>query len=390
MRSLHKLTAITVKNARHGKYNDGHGLWLVKRTGGGGQWVLRLAIYGRRREMGLGSILDVSLKQARDKAAEWRSVAKAGKDPIEERDKSARQSRTKAVSLREIAEEAFAARKAELKGDGLAGRWFSPLQVHVLPKLGRRPILQIHQNDIKDVLAPIWHEKADVARKALNRLGIVIRYAAAKGYDVDLQATAKAKELLGRSRHEAQHIVSVPWQEVPQFYQSLTEQTVTHLALRLLILTGVRSLPVRGLRLDQIDGDVWTIPAELMKGRKGSTSDFRVPLGEEALNVIKLATPHARNGLLFAAPRGGMISDATMARLMERREMEARPHGFRSSLRVWLSETTDATFELAEMTLAHTVGSSVSRAYQRSDFIDQRRDLLNRWSKFVITPMGIT
>jgi Arm DNA-binding domain len=76
---LHKLSAITVKSAGPGKYNDGQGLWFVKRADGGGQWVLRLAIFGRRREMGLGSASDVTLKQARELAAKWRSVARDGR-----------------------------------------------------------------------------------------------------------------------------------------------------------------------------------------------------------------------------------------------------------------------------------------------------------------------
>ncbi len=380
---LHKLTAIAVKAAGPGKYNDGHGLWLVKRADGGGQWVLRLAVFGKRREMGLGGIADVSLKQARELAARWRTVVRDGKDPIRERETQNRNSKVLAVTLEAVAVEAFAARKAELKGDGKAGRWFSPLAMHVLPKLGKRPVSQIHQNDIRDCLTPIWHDKADAAKKAMNRLGIVLRYAATKGHEVDLQATAKAKELLGKSRHEATHIASVSWQDVPRFYKSLDELSVTHLALRFLILTGVRSLPIRAMTLDQFESDVWTIPAHLMKGAKGKTQSFRVPLSSEALRIIRQAMPFAQNGLLFAAPRGGMISDATMSRLMERRGMEERPHGFRSSLRVWLSESTDAPFEVAEAMLSHTVGSSVTRAYQRSDFLEQRRVLLERWAAHV-------
>jgi integrase len=287
------------------------------------------------------------------------------------------------VTLSSMAQEAFEARKAELRGDGKAGRWYSPLAIHVLPKLGARPVTQVHQNDIRDCLEPIWHNKADVAKKALNRLGIVLRYAAAKGHDVDIQATSKAKELLGKSRFEAGHIASMAWCDVPALYKSLEELTVTHLALRLLILTGVRSLPIRALTIDQIEGDVWIIPAELMKGIKGKTQPFRVPLASEALKVLELAKPMSRNGLLFAATRGGTISDATMSRLMERRGLEARPHGFRSSLRVWISEQTDAPFEVAEAVLSHSVGSAVSRAYQRSDFLEQRRLLLEKWSSFL-------
>jgi integrase len=284
---LHKLSATAIKAAKPGKYNDGLGLWLVKRANGGGQWVLRLTIFGRRREMGLGSMAYVSLKQARDLAAKWRAVARDGKDPVFERHAERNNLLASSTTLRVMAEEAFEARKAELKGDGKAGRWFSPLATHVLPKLGNRPVSQIHQSDIRDCLAPICHEKADAAKKAMNRLGIVLRYAVAKGHEVDLQATAKARELLGKSRSVPGNIASLPWKDVPAFYRSLDELTVTHLALRFLILTGVRSSPVRAMRFDQIDGRTWIIPAELMKGIKGKTQPFRAPLSMEAMRVVE-------------------------------------------------------------------------------------------------------
>ncbi len=118
------------------------------------------------------------------------------------------------------------------------------------------------------------------------------------------------------------------------------------------------------MRTEHVDGGTWTIPAELMKGRQGATSDFRIPLSSEAMRVIELVLPFSRNGLLFSAPRGGPISDATMARLMQRRGLEARPHGFRSSLRMWLAEETHGPHEIAEMTLAHSFGNKVTRAYQ--------------------------
>lgn len=128
------------------------------------------------------------------------------------------------------------------------------------------------------MLVPIWHSKADTAKKALNRLGICLKHAAALGLDVDLQATEKAKALLGKQRHKVQNVPSLPWADVPELYASLADGSITHLALRLLILTGVRSAPLRFLRLEQINGDVWIIPGEGMKGRRDTTPDFRVPL----------------------------------------------------------------------------------------------------------------
>lgn len=277
-RSLNKLSAVAVKNAPARKHSDGGGLWLVKREDGGGQWVLRVTIHGRRREMGLGSISEVSLKEAREAANKWRGVTRTNVDPIKERERQRREAAKKLHILKEIAEDAFESRKAELKGDGKAGRWFTPLELHVLPKLGKVPVAEIDQTDIRDTLAPIWHLKADTARKALNRLAICMRHAAALGLEVDIQATEKARALLGQQRHKVTNIPAMPWKDVPGFYQSIAEPTLTHLALRLLILTGVRSGPLRHLHESQIKGDVWTIPGEAMKGRKDKTPDYRVPL----------------------------------------------------------------------------------------------------------------
>lgn len=210
-----------------------------------------------------------------------------------------------------------------------------------------------------------------------------MRHAAALGHDVDLQACEKARALLGKQRHIAGNIPAMRWQEVPAFYAGLSSGSITHLALRLLILTGVRSAPLRHIHESQIDGDTWTVPAEAMKGRKDATSAFRVPLSDEALAVITQARRLSRGGFLFPSVKKGVISDMTMSRFMERSELEARPHGFRSSLRDWIAETTVTSHEVAETMLGHTVGGSIERAYRRTDFLDQRRKLLGEWANHI-------
>lgn len=389
MRARNRLSATFLKSAPAGKHCDGAGLWFIKREDGGAQWVLRVTVHGRRREMGLGGLPSLGLAEARKLADRWRAVAAAGRDPIKERDKEERAARRVDLSLAFITADAFEARKAKLKGDGRAGRWMSPLSRQVLPKLGKVPVTDLDKRDIRDTLAPIWHTKADTARKAMNRLSIVMRHAAALGLDVDLQATEKAKALLGKSRHTQKNIPAMDWRDIPNFYASLEEPTLAHLALRLLILNpGVRSRPIRLLRLEEIEGDIWTVPAENQKGRKGATKDFRMPLSMEATHVIELARPHARNGFLFPNTRGGVISDMTLSRLMERRGLEARPHGFRASLRTWLAGCTDAPHEVAETMIAHIVDGGTVRAYRRTDYLEQRRVLNERWAQYVTGNSG--
>ena len=383
MPAMNKLTSAALRGYDPGKYSDGAGLWFHKRPDGGAQWFLRVTVHGKRREMGLGRYPDVSLKEAREVAERQRALVRNGTDPIKQRERDRREAESRLHILSDIASEAFESRKAELRGDGTAGRWFTPLELHVLPRLGKVPVVELDQRDIRDTLAPIWHTKADTARKALNRLSICMRHAAALGLDVDLQATEKAKALLGKQRHKPKNIPSMPWQGVPAFYQSL-DDSIGQLALRLLILTAVRSKPLRFMRLEQVSGNVWTIPEELVKGRRDATSAFRVPLSEEALHVIDLASKFERDGYLFPNVRRGVISDATMSRFMERRELEARPHGFRSSFRTWVAETTGTPHEIAETCLGHVTGSGVERAYKRTDFLEKRAVLMERWADVLL------
>jgi integrase len=380
---LNRLTSFGLRPLPAGKHLDGAGLYLIKSEADSGRWMLRYRQFGRRRDMGLGGWPAVSLAEARRKSEAARQQLRNGEDPITTRQAKRR---THFFLLRDIAKDCFETRKSDLRADGVAGRWFSPLELHVLPKLGGTPITQINQVAIKDALASLWREKPVTAAKALERLGIIFKHAAAMGLDVDLQATAKARLLLGKPRHQVQHIPAMPWAEVPAFYASLNEQVPAHLALRLLILTGVRSGPMRHIRLGQIDKDtgIWTVPAEVMKGRVGATSEFRVPLAPQAMRIVEeAASVYGENGFLFPGANDGPISDMTLSMHMKRQGLQARPHGFRTSLRVWLAEQTSAPHEVAETVLAHTVGNKVERAYRRTDYLEQRRMLMQQWADHV-------
>ncbi|MET3559663.1 integrase [Bartonella japonica] len=384
MALMNRLSARSVATLGAGKYNDGAGLLLHKRKDGGAQWLYRYTIHGRRREMGLGALRHVSLKKARELANQWRSVLHEGRDPIKEREKQKREAISNLHYLKDIALDTFETRKAELKNDGKDGRWFAPLQLHILPKLGCFPVSEITQTEIRDTLAPIWHTKADTARTALIHLKLCLKHAAALGLDVDLQAVEKARALLGKQRHKTQNFPAMNWKDVPAFYKTLCQTTtLTQLALRLLILTGVRANPLRHIHKDQVDGNIWTIPAENMKGKRDTTKEFRVPLSSEALDILKQARLLSRNDFFFSATGRGPLAANCMAQYMQQTGLNACPHGFRSSLRDWLAETTDAPYEVAETILAHTVGGKVERAYRRTDYLEQRRVYMDKWAAYV-------
>ena len=177
------LNQMTARSFGGGKYADGQGLWLIKRDKVLGKWILRLVVSGKRREMGLGRWPDVSIAEARERAATARRQLRDGVDPIFERKKIRRSS--KPLTLAEAINGCFEAKKAELKRDGDAGKWMSPLKVHIIPKLGTYPVEEINQHTLLEVLQPIWHEKSAIARKALNRVNLTLKHAAALGLDVD-------------------------------------------------------------------------------------------------------------------------------------------------------------------------------------------------------------
>jgi integrase len=385
---LSKLSAAKVKSAGSGKYNDGGGLWLWKRHDGGHQWVLRITVHGRRREMGLGGS-DITLAEARTQADRWRKLARTGVDPIKERARIRREEERARHTFEDVLVEVVERKRGELKTEASWQRWDSPIRTHILPKLGKVPIAEVDARDIRDTLKPIWNEKASTAKKAMNRLGQVMTHAAALGLDVDLQAVAKARALLGRQTAVSNHIEAMDWRDVPAFYQSLGENPA-ELALRLLILTASRSAPVRLAHEDEVDDAVWTVPAAKMKAIPIEVEGgWRVPLSAEAQRILRLAIPIKRDGHFFVGTTVKPLSDAGMARVLDRRGIAARPHGFRSSFRDW-AEVNGVRYEIAELCLGHVVGNRVERAYRRDDLFGDRQKVLAQWANFLTAKLEST
>jgi integrase len=391
----YRFTAKQIDALPVGRHADGAGLYLYKLKNGYANWVFRYRWQATRREFGLGGYPKVSLANARKLAAVQSALLLSGKCPHDERkasklDAAVKRERSspealEAGRLRAIVPTAFDAHKSSLKDDGNAGRWLSPLRVHVLPKLGGMSVERIQGKEIADTFRPIWHSKPDVARKAMSRLGYCLKYAKAMGHVVDRDAIDDAKDILGKQSHKALHIPAMMASEVPAFYATLGN-TPSQLALRLLILTGARSKSVRFAHVEHVSGDVWTIPAPLMKGKKNQTEPFSIPLSDEAMRVIDLAKQNARDGFLFPSERKGVISDMSMTAVMRRADLTARPHGFRTSLRVWANEHKDSvSFEVREMVLAHKIGSSVSQSYDRDDYFQDRTHLMKLWAAHVVS-----
>jgi len=381
MTAHNALSQMKAKSLDKGKYADGQGLWLVKSRRDAGKWMLRLSVSGRRREMGLGHWPDVSIAEAREQASAARRTLRDGIDPIQER--ANQRNKAKRLTVAEAIDGCFVARQAELKNDGKAGRWMSPLQLHIIPKIGYHAIEDLDQHEIKRALDPIWHIKADTAQKALNRINLTLKHAAALGLDVDLQATMKARALLGKQRHISKHIPSLPYEKAPTFYKWLCTKNLTStLGLRFLMLTLARTSEIRMATFDEIEDDIWVIPKERTK----TGIEHRIPLVPEAQAIVAQCKQSGSDTLLFPSPTGKPMSDAAMSRFMEREGYTARPHGFRATFRTWVEEKTNTPFEVKESALGHKVDKGVVGAYQRSDRLGKRRVLQEKWENFLANP----
>ena len=365
-----------------GKHLIGDGLYLHKRSKEAGRWAFHFRFNGKRHEMGLGPYPKTTLGQAKTKHRAARVKLDAGENPI-----APKVAKPKIVTVQAAADATFEKLKPTLRHDGKY--WYSPLRVHVLPKLGKRDVTTITAEDIETVLDPIWRTKPDTAEKAFQRFRMVMRRARVMtGRKVDLTIFDDAKELLGPIVKETKHIPAMPLEDLPKFYaETLNGALLSHDPLKLIILTAMRSAPVRNARVEQFDLDaaVWTIPADLMKGqKKDNPQPFRVPLSDEALALVTRACEGKEaDDLLFPSARGKVLSDMTLSRFMERQKLDSRPHGFRSTFRDWCDEVADVDWHVAETALGHLVGGKTERAYKRGDLLEKRRAVMQSWADVV-------
>lgn len=388
---MSKLFNATIQKAPDSKLQDGRGLILVKK-GKGGKWIFRYSYLTKRREMGLGTWPIVTLAEARKLRDQWAIVLSSGKDPITVRD-SKREVLMKEASrddptFSDLVDMVFEARKASLRGDGIRGRWRSPVDLYMIPAFGKKPGSQLSQRDVVDALRPIWKTKQPTAIKAINRTKIVLRSAKRMGFPAAPIIVESAREILGVVNHEVQHMRSVDWRDIPDMYARLPETTGGD-CNRWIIHTLVRMEAARGARVSEIDFDteIWTVPADRVKGQKGKISDFRVPLTKPLIDMA-LERQAAGIDLIFPGNRGKVpISNAAVEKTLRTMEAPGTPHGFRTSFRTWVQETEACGYEVAEMVLGHKIGGIIERTYARSDLLERRRKVMITWSEFCESSM---
>ena len=382
---IHHLTALFVKRVTApGKYGDGNGLYLRVNDSGSKQWIQRLMVGGRRRELGLGGWPVVSLADAREAAMANRRAARQGEAPATGR----RDSRDIPVFSA-----ALVRRHAELSpgwsSDKFARQWLEMMRGHTRPLSARR-IDQISAEDVREVILAVWQDKPPTGRKLKQRLADLFSWAMASGWRADNPVDVITPTLPRQGRTET-HYASVPYAGVPAAMRAVLSARArlqTRLGLGLVILTASRTGEVRGARAEEFDleAGIWTIPAARMKTRK----EHRVPLSGQAAGLVRaaLSAQLPRDEVVFAGQKGQMLSDAAFGAVMRRLGLAGVPHGFRTSFKTWAQEQAvdDA---VSEAVLAHTIRNKVEAAYARSDLFARRVPVMQAWADYVVGSEGL-
>jgi integrase len=353
---------------------------------GARRWIVRVVVKGQknrkgaplRTDFGLGGADVVTLAEARDRALEYRRLAKAGLNPRTS-------SKRDMPSFETVARQVHAERLPTWKNPKHGAQWITTLATYAFPRIGRLPVSDIGQPEALSCLSPIWTEKPETARRLAQRIGAVLDVARSRGFrDTENPITAiRAAKVLPKVTAKPKHHAAMDWRVVPAFYADLRGRSaMSAKALMFTCLTGLRTGEVLGARWEELDFDtrLWTVPAERMKGKEV----HRVPLTDEMLAILE-PLKALRSAYVFEGQkRHRPLSNMAMLMLLRRMKVESvTVHGFRSTFRVWASEAVTGSRDVAEMSLAHKIGTKVERAYARSELLDQRRTLMERWSQFV-------
>lgn len=364
-------------------HSDGGNLYLIVDESGSRRWTFVYQRNGKRREMGLGSLKAVGIAEARQAAAAARALLAQDVDPIMER----KRRRAKGVTFGPYAQALFNSLKPQWRNAKHTYQWDRSINVHAAP-LHSIPLVDVDTTDVLKVLKPLWTATPETAERTRQRIQKVLDAAEGQGlrpgpnparWEGCLEHLLPKRRKLTRGHHPA-----MPFQDIAAFMGELAERTaVAARALEFTILTAARTGEVLGAKWGEIDlhAKVWTVPAERMKG----AVEHRVPLSDQALQVLlRIGHQADPDATVFGDPvTGKRLSNMAMRALMTRMGHGGfSVHGFRSTFRDWAGETTDFAWDIAEMALAHRVGSNVHRAYRHGDALPKRRELMSAWGLY--------
>jgi integrase len=375
-----RFTATSLKKLEpNRKLADGGGLYLVTDAKAVGRWFFIFSWNGRRPEMALGPLRDVSLAEARELAAAARRNVREDVNPIAARKKA------KAIipTFGEAADALFEAKKSEWRSPVHLSQWRRSIEVEAATL---RPLLvnAIGTPDVLAVLKPLWLTKPETARRLRQRIEAVLDAATAQNHRTGENPARwrghLAHLLANKQKVEGAHYAALPYAQMPDFMSRLRgEDTIAAYALEYSILTASRPGEVYGAEWSEIDLEamVWTVPPQRMKSGRA----HRVPLSSRAIEILRLMSECQVSKFVFPGHIDGKsLSRVAMGKVIERLGVaNATPHGFRSAFRDWAGNETLFDPQVCEQALAHVIGG-VEGAYRRSDALDKRRALMAAWA----------
>jgi integrase len=259
------------------------------------------------------------------------------------------------------------------------------MKAYAFPEIGNLPLDEIDTTHIQKILSGIWNTKPETAARVRGRIERILSSATITKHRQGInpaQWNGYLEHLLPPTPKSTKHHEALPYKEMTSFIALIREtERVSALALEFTILNAARTGEVINARREEIEGDIWTIPANRMKARK----KHQVPLGKRSLELIEIAKSIDPNSAYLFSNKGKPLSNMTMLILTRKYAPNKTVHGFRSTFRDWVAEETEHSPEVAEMALAHTIGNQVEAAYRRGNLLDRRRRLMNDWESFCRT-----
>ena len=388
------LTATKIKSiSKPGKHGDGDGLYLNVAKGGSKSWIQRVVVDSKRREIGLGGYPAISLAKARELNADNRTSVAEGRNPLVEKRMATRSMPT----FKEAALKVHQLNAARFKSQKHSKNWIQMVAKYTVTQdkdncphpIGDLPLDKIDGLDVLTILEPIWTTKQETARRVRQRVRAIFAWGMAHGYCETNPAGEPIDAALPSMPKVKEHFRALPYAELPAALETIRSSNAgiaAKLALQFVTLTAARSGEVRGATWAEIDWDkrLWVVPADRMKG----AVEHRVPLSGAALDVLREAWELREAGdVLFPSPMkaGSGLSDMTLTKILRSTGLASRMtvHGLRTTFRVFVAEETATPWMVAELALAHRVGTSVEQAYHRTDLIDQRRELMDTWAEYL-------
>ncbi len=411
---LLKAKDIEQKLKQPGKHRDGDGLYLQVAAKGRASWTYQFRWNAETKWMSIGPYATFTLEEARERHLELRRMRDRGIDPRSSVAASLLQpyhpsavtstpatapslpDKPTAPLFGEVVEK-FITDFAPTWTGGIEGKEAGNYRRTLIKSdLAKVPVDMIKTEHVEAALVP-WAKKPVTAERTLFRIGKVLNYATAKKLrEGENPARIKGHfEFLARPQvPDAVNHPAMQIKDVPGFMRDLIANGSTEArALAFLILTGPRTDELRLARWKEIEGNVWTIPAERMKGKPIDRREHMVPLSPQAIRL--LGKRGAPNDFIFPGRRYGArkpmwhsaLRDALTHLRGDRLSIDGKPpvpHGFRSTFRDWAAEA-GYDRDLAERAIAHKTTKKTEDAYQRSKLVELRRPMMNAWAKFAMS-----